>query len=106
RIDDNPYGLLAYSKTSERGLTNQGWKDSGDSIFHADGLFPPPPIALVEVQGYAFAAFRTMGRLARLRGDREAAQAWADRAETMRAKVEALFWMEEADAYGLAVDGE
>jgi glycogen debranching enzyme len=106
RIDDNPYGLLAYSKTSENGLTNQGWKDSGDSIFHADGTFPPPPIALVEVQGYAFAAFRTMARLATRRGDREAAQAWADRAETMRRKVEEMFWMEEAGGYGLAVDGE
>jgi glycogen debranching enzyme len=106
RIDDSPHGLLAYSKTSEKGLTNQGWKDSGDSIFHADGMFPPPPIALVEVQGYAFAAFRTMAKLARLRGEREAAAAWAERAETLRAKVEDMFWMEEAGGYGLAVDGE
>ena len=68
-LDSNPFGLLAYSKTSERGLTNQGWKDSGDSIFHADGSFPPPPIALVEVQGYAFMAFRTMAKLSHRRGD-------------------------------------
>ncbi|THD77383.1 MAG: amylo-alpha-1,6-glucosidase [Phenylobacterium sp.] len=106
RIDDSPYGLLAYSKNSEKGLTNQGWKDSGDSIFHADGMFPPPPIALVEVQGYAFAAFRTMAKLAGLRGDKEASDTWADRAETMRRKVEEMFWMEEAGSYGLAVDGE
>jgi glycogen debranching enzyme len=106
RIDDNPHGLLAYSKNSEKGLTNQGWKDSGDSVFHADGLFPPPPIALVEVQGYAFAAFRTMARLARLRGEAEAAEGWSARAETLRAKVEAMFWIEDAGAYGLAVDGE
>jgi glycogen debranching enzyme len=106
RIDDNPYGLVAYAKTSEKGLTNQGWKDSGDSIFHADGSFPPPPIALVEVQGYAFAAFRAMAKLAGLRGEVEAAEAWRRRAEVMRRKVEDLFWMEEAGAYGLAVDGE
>ena len=105
-IDENPCGLLAYSKSSERGLTNQGWKDSGDSIFHADGSFPPPPIALVEVQGYAYAAFRTMAKLGKLRGDGEAAQGWARRAETLRRKVEGLYWMEEAGSYGLAVDGE
>ena len=105
-LDSNPYGLLSYSKTSERGLTNQGWKDSGDSIFHADGSFPPPPIALVEVQGYAFMAFRTMAKLAHKRGDGDAAQRWAERAETMRRKVEDLYWMEDAGAYGLAVDGD
>jgi len=105
-IEASPFGLLTYSKTSERGLTNQGWKDSGDSIFHADGTFPPPPIGLVEVQGYAFMAFRTMARLAEKRGDSEAAQRYADRAETMRRKVEDLFWMEEQGSYGLAIDGE
>jgi len=105
-LDENPYGLLGYAKNSERGLTNQGWKDSVDSIFHADGAFPPPPICLVEVQGYAFAAFRAMATLGRLRGDDEAAAGWTARAETMRAKVEDLFWMEEAGAYGLAIDGE
>ena len=43
---------------ADTGLSNQGWKDSEDSIFHADGRQPEGPIALVEVQGYAFAAFR------------------------------------------------
>ncbi|MDE2488522.1 MAG: amylo-alpha-1,6-glucosidase [Alphaproteobacteria bacterium] len=105
-LDDNPYGLLAYSKSSKNGLTNQGWKDSSDSVFHADGRFPPPPIALVEVQGYAFTAFRTMAKLAERRGDYVAAQDFAQRAETMRRKVEEMFWMEDMGAYGLAVDGE
>ncbi|RAK53811.1 amylo-alpha-1,6-glucosidase [Phenylobacterium soli] len=106
RIDDNPFGLLAYAKSSEKGLTNQGWKDSGDSIFHADGRFPPPPIALVEVQGYAFAAFEAMAKLARQRGDLEDATRWTGRAETIRARVEELYWMEAEGAYGLAVDGD
>jgi glycogen debranching enzyme len=106
RIDDDPYGLIAYAKSSEKGLTNQGWKDSGDSIFHADGRFPPPPIALVEVQGYAVAAFRAMAKLARRRGDAESAEHWSARAETLRQRIEDLFWMEEAGCYGLAIDGE
>jgi glycogen debranching enzyme len=106
RLEENPYGLLAYAKSSEKGLTNQGWKDSGDSIFHADGHFPPPPIALVEVQGYVFAAFRTMAKLAALRGDADGAAQWSAQAETMRRKVEELYWMEEAGGYGLAIDGD
>jgi glycogen debranching enzyme len=105
-IEENPHGLLAYTKTSENGLTNQGWKDSSDSIFHADGSFPPTPIALVEVQGYAFAAFRTMAMLSARRGDVEAAQRWSRRAERMRQKVEERFWMEDIGCYGIAVDGE
>ncbi len=46
----------------DSGLSNQGWKDSEDSVFHADGKFPDGPIAVVEVQGYAFAAFKGDGR--------------------------------------------
>jgi glycogen debranching enzyme len=104
-VDENPYGLLAYSSDSRTGLTNQGWKDSSDSVFHADGTFPPSPIALVEVQGYAFAAFRTMAKLADQRGDDLASEQWARRAEEMRRKVEDLFWMEDAGCYGIAIDG-
>jgi glycogen debranching enzyme len=105
-IEANPYGLLSYARTSERGLTNQGWKDSSDSIFHADSRFPPPPIALVEVQGYVFAAYRAMSRLSAMRGDTDAATRYARRAEAMRKRVEELFWMENVGCYGIAVDGE
>jgi glycogen debranching enzyme len=106
RLEENPYGLLAYAKSSEKGLTNQGWKDSSDSVFHADGSFPPAPIALVEVQGYVVSAFRSMAKLADMRGDPESAAQWSAKAEVMRQKVEDLYWMEEAGCYGLAIDGE
>src|SRR5438309_1467421 len=49
-------GYVEYQRTSEHGLVNQGWKDSGDAIFHRDGRLAEPPIALVEVQGYRYAA--------------------------------------------------
>jgi len=49
-------GFVEYARHSTRGLTQQGWKDSGDSVFHADGKLAEPPIALCEVQGYVFAA--------------------------------------------------
>ena len=104
--DQHPLGLLAYERGAESGLSNQGWKDSGDSIFHADGRFPDGPIALVEVQGYAYAAFRTMATLTAQRGETAAAAAWAARAETLRATVEERFWMEDVGFYGIALDGQ
>src|SRR5580693_2853039 len=47
--DSNGDGLIDYKRGADTGLANQGWKDSEDSVFHADGHFPPGPIALVEV---------------------------------------------------------
>lgn len=104
--DANRDGFLDYARGAATGLSNQGWKDSEDSVFHADGRFPPGPIALVEVQGYAFAAFRAMSEMSMRRHDPEAANHWDARAEKMRANVEARFWMERQGFYGIAVDGE
>ena len=67
--DSNGDGLIDYARRDKRGLVNQGWKDSEDAIFHADGRFPEAPIALVEVQGYAYAAFLAMADLAERLGD-------------------------------------
>jgi glycogen debranching enzyme len=104
--EHNADGFLDYARGESTGLSNQGWKDSEDSVFHADGRFPKGPIALVEVQGYAFAAFRAMAELAEMRRDDEAMQAWAGRAARMQAAVESKFWMEDQGFYGIAVDGE
>ena len=103
--DRNPYGLLDYRRESEGGLANQGWKDSHDSVFHADGRFPDGPIALVEVQAYASAAFDTMAQLATLRGEEDDAERYAARASRLREAVERLFWMPESQFYGIALDG-
>jgi glycogen debranching enzyme len=104
--DRHPLGLIAYARAMDGGLVNQGWKDSGDSIFHADGRFPTGPVALVEVQGYAYAAYRTMAELTARRGDPAGAEAWSARAAALRAVVEERFWMPEAGYYGIALDGE
>ena len=103
--DSNGDGLLDYARGEASGLANQGWKDSSDSVFHADGTLAEGPIALVEVQGYVFAASRTMAALAARRGDAAAAAHWAARAEAVRAAVEARFWMEDLGCYALAIDG-
>ena len=103
--DRNPHGLLDYRSESQGGLANQGWKDSHDSVFHADGRFPDGPIALVEVQAYASAAFDTMARFASNRGLAGDAAHYAARATKIRECVEEKFWMEDSSFYGIALDG-
>ncbi len=102
----NPDGFLHYARGEESGLSNQGWKDSHDAVFHADGRIPVGPIALVEVQGYFHAALSTMARLAERRQEIDAAEHWRQRAARLRQSVEDRFWMEDAGFYGIAIDGE
>ncbi|MGI4861103.1 MAG: amylo-alpha-1,6-glucosidase [Janthinobacterium lividum] len=105
--DKSPFGLLAYQRGAESGLANQGWKDSHDSVFHADGRFPDGPIALVEVQAYACVAFEAMARLAAGRETAPVPQpSYAARAATLRDRLETMFWMEDQQFYGIAVDGK
>ena len=104
--DANMFGLLDYARAEASGLANQGWKDSEDSVFHADGRFPRGPIALVEVQGYAYAALHAMAQLAARRGEEDLAARWQRRAETIRDTVEQRYWMPERQFYGIAIDGD
>jgi glycogen debranching enzyme len=103
--DTDGDGLIDYARGAESGLSNQGWKDSQDSVFHADGRFATGPIALVEVQGYAFAAYRAMANMSERRGHDDAAAVWRARAEQIRETVEQRFWMEDLGFYAIAVDG-
>jgi glycogen debranching enzyme len=86
---------------------NQGWKDSSDSVFHDDGTLAEPPIALVEVQGYRYAALNAMADVADRLGNAEArehAGRWRGQAATLRDRINADFWMEREDTYALALD--
>ncbi|SHK19702.1 Glycogen debranching enzyme (alpha-1,6-glucosidase) [Roseomonas rosea] len=98
--------LLEYDRQSLNGLINQGWKDSWDSVFHEDGRLADAPIALIEVQAYAEAAWRGAGRMAKALGHEDEAAVWTDRADAVRARVEEAFWCEELSTYALALDGE
>ncbi|WP_315920628.1 amylo-alpha-1,6-glucosidase [Mesorhizobium sp. SP-1A] len=99
-------GFVTYQRAAASGLANQGWKDSVDSVFHANGRIPKGPIALVEVQGYVFAAYRGLAALARRRGDDPQAGRWELQAEKMRSLVEERFWQPDIGTYALAIDGE
>ncbi len=103
--DPDQDGFLDYARKTDAGLINQGWKDSHDSIFHSDGHLAEGPIALCEVQGYAFAAWQGASRLAALRGDVAHSEEWAARAERLRERFELTYWCEELDTYALALDG-
>jgi glycogen debranching enzyme len=98
-------GFLEYDRHSVNGLINQGWKDSGDSIFHADGSLAEAPIALAEVQAYAYAAYRGAARLAAALGQPRDEVRLNDVAERLRQRFEAVFWLEDLGTYALALDG-
>ncbi|MCW5890022.1 MAG: amylo-alpha-1,6-glucosidase [bacterium] len=97
-------GFVEYARRAGSGLVHQGWKDSHDAISHADGGLAEPPIALVEVQAYVFAALRDMAELALRTGRVAAADAWRARAEALRARFETAFWLDDEGTYALALD--
>jgi glycogen debranching enzyme len=99
-------GFLEYDRKSLNGLINQGWKDSADSIFHADGRLAEAPIALAEVQAYAYAAYLGAAKLAAALGETERAGALPAMAEHLRQRFEEAFWIEENGTYALALDGQ
>ncbi len=99
-------GFVEYFRATGAGLQNQGWKDSWDSIFHADGKLAEGSIALCEVQGYVYAARRAMALIGRRLGHDQFAAEQDKRAEALRLAFEAAFWCEEIGTYALALDGQ
>ncbi len=98
-------GFIEYARGAQTGLSNQGWKDSHDAVFHADGRLAEGPIALVEVQGYAYAAKLAAAMCASAMGLGEQAARLAEEAEQLRRRFEAAFWIEDGGFYALALDG-
>jgi glycogen debranching enzyme len=99
-------GFVEYHRQSADGLVHQGWKDSDDAIFHADGSPARGPIALCEVQGYVYAARRAGAALAAALGLGERAAELTRQAEALRDHFDLAFWCEELSTYALALDGD
>jgi glycogen debranching enzyme len=97
--------FVEYRRHGAKGLVQQGWKDSNDSIFHADGTIAEAPIALCEVQGYVYAAKLAASRLCRFAGSSDRSATLEVEAENLRARFEEQFWCEELSTYALALDG-
>ena len=104
--DQDGDGFIEYARRSRRGLVNQGWKDSGDGVTFPDGTLPEPPIALVEVQGYAYRAKVEMAELYAALGDIARAGQLRAQAVALRQRINDAFWMEDRGYYALALDGE
>jgi glycogen debranching enzyme len=103
--DPDRDGFVEYQRASERGLANQGWKDSYDAIFHADGRLANGYIALAEVQGYVFAGKQLAARCALRLGKADQAGKLAAEAQRLAERFEEAFWCEELGTYALALDG-
>ncbi|QIG42405.1 amylo-alpha-1,6-glucosidase [Nocardioides anomalus] len=97
-------GFVEYQRTSERGLANQGWKDSWDGITFADGQPAQAPLALCEVQGYVYDAYRTRARLARAVQAEDVAREWDSRADALRAAFNERFWLGDRGWFALGLD--
>jgi glycogen debranching enzyme len=104
--DRNGDGFVEYQRTTDRGLRNQGWKDSWDGVNFADGRVAEPPIALCEVQGYVYAAYRARAELARGMGDERAAGHWTARARALKEQFNERFWLPGRGWYAVALDGD
>ena len=98
-------GFVEYVQKSTKGIANQGWKDSADSIVHADGEYALAPIALVEVQGYVYQAKKRLAPLFRHLGDSARADQLEAQAAQLQQRFEEQFWMEEEQFYAIALDG-
>jgi glycogen debranching enzyme len=99
-------GFIEYHRRSPHGLVQQGWKDSHDSVFHADGRLADGPIALCEVQSYAYAARLEAAALADVLGHTELSRTLRESATRLRGKFQEKFWCPDLGLYALALDGE
>ncbi|MBV9827966.1 MAG: amylo-alpha-1,6-glucosidase [Alphaproteobacteria bacterium] len=98
-------GFIEYRRKSRDGLDNQGWKDSNDSIFHIDGSLAAAPIALAEVQAYAYAAYIGAASIASALNKTSRADDLNAKAQTLKARFDAAFWLDDFGTYALALDG-
>jgi glycogen debranching enzyme len=98
-------GFVEYVRHGSKGLIQQGWKDSHDSIFHADGALAEAPIALCEVQGYVYAAKRAAAKISRVLGGQEREAALEAEAAEIQSRFEEAFWCDDLSTYALALDG-
>lgn len=96
--------FVEYHQESSRGIANQGWKDSSDSIVHRNGDFARSPIALSEVQGYVYYAKTGLAEIFDTLNKTEKAKKLYDEASELKERFEKVFWMEDVHYYAIALD--
>ena len=98
-------GFVEYEQRSPAGLRNQGWKDSGDAIMHADGTLAQGPIALVEAQGYVYEAKLRIAEVYDAFGENDLAARLRAEAGALREAFNDAFWDPDEGFLALALDG-
>lgn len=98
-------GFVEYNRRASGGLSNQGWKDADDSVFHADGRLPQPPIALCEVQGYVYDGKLRSAQIADALGHPKKAEELRQAAQLLKTRFHQKFWCDEIQSYAIALDG-
>ena len=92
RLANDDLGLLSHRRVNPHGIENQVWKDSWDSMSHADGAVAnhAAPVASLEAQALAYDALVDVGQL--------------HAADRLARAVEEHFWL--GDFYAAGVDRE
>jgi glycogen debranching enzyme len=99
-------GFVEYHQESSKGIANQGWKDSGDSIVHRNGDYAETPIALSEVQGYVYQGKLGIAAIYDAQGKAEEAAKLREQAERLKQRYDEHFWMEAHQFHAIALDKE
>lgn len=102
--DKDGDGFIEYGRLNDKGLVNQGWKDSWDGINFADGSMAEPPIALCEVQAYVYIAYQSRASMAYDAGDTALGDELAGRAAQLKKQFNEQFWIPERGYFAVALD--
>lgn len=98
--------FVEYHQEASKGIANQGWKDSGDSIVHRNGDYANSPIALSEVQGYVFQAKMGIATIFDHLQKHEQASKLRNQAEQLKKRFDEAFWMSDVNFYAIALDAD
>jgi glycogen debranching enzyme len=99
-------GYVEYERSSDRGLVNQGWKDSVDAIRFRDGRFGHAPIALCEVQAYVYGAYCARAEIADRMDDADVATHYRERAARLQEQFAIDFWVAEHEWFAVGLDAD
>jgi glycogen debranching enzyme len=99
-------GYVEYERMTDRGLANQGWKDSWDGVRYADGRIARAPLALAEVQGYVYGAYLARAHFAAEAEDGVTYQRYQQRAADLKAAFNRDFWLEDRQWFAMGLDAD
>jgi glycogen debranching enzyme len=99
-------GYVEYHRATDRGLANQGWKDSWDGIRYADGRVADAPIALCEVQAYVYSAYLARAHFAFEAGDEAVFTRYRKKAADLKAAFNRDFWLDDRGWFAVGLDAD